>query len=78
MTEAEEITAMADVLVVVGTSLNVYPAAGLLHNAPKDTPVFVVDPGTMEGLPFHVKHIKEKASTGLKKLTDILLRENMQ
>ncbi len=78
MTEAEEITATADVLVVVGTSLNVYPAAGLLHSAPRGTPIYVVDPGTMEGLPMHVKHIKEKASTGLKKLTDILLRENIQ
>jgi len=75
MVEAEEITSRADVLVVVGTSLNVYPAAGLLHRAPHGVPVFVVDPGSMNGLPPRVKHIKEKASTGLKKLTDILLRE---
>jgi len=42
--EAAEIAAPADVLLVVGTSLQVYPAAGLLHYAPADCPVYVIDP----------------------------------
>ncbi|MDR3129910.1 MAG: NAD-dependent deacylase, partial [Tannerellaceae bacterium] len=42
--EAAEITRNAEILVVVGTSLAVYPAAGLLHYAPANIPVFVIDP----------------------------------
>ncbi|RZK61893.1 MAG: NAD-dependent deacylase [Hymenobacter sp.] len=42
--EAADIAGTADVLLVVGTSLQVYPAAGLLHYAPTDCPVYVIDP----------------------------------
>ena len=42
--EAAEIVATADALLVVGTSLQVYPAAGLLHYAPDDCPLYVIDP----------------------------------
>ncbi|AMR25753.1 NAD-dependent deacylase [Hymenobacter psoromatis] len=42
--EAAELVAAADALLVVGTSLQVYPAAGLLHYAPADCPVYVIDP----------------------------------
>jgi NAD-dependent deacetylase len=41
---AAELCAQADALVVVGTSLQVYPAAGLLHVAPAHVPKWVVDP----------------------------------
>lgn len=42
--EAIEITQKADYLVIVGTSMQVYPAAGLLHYTNKDVPVFYIDP----------------------------------
>jgi len=42
--EAIEITQQADYLVVIGTSLQVYPAAGLLHYAKQNVPVFYIDP----------------------------------
>jgi NAD-dependent deacetylase len=42
--EAAEVVATADALLVVGTSLQVYPAAGLLHYAPASCPVYVIDP----------------------------------
>jgi NAD-dependent deacetylase len=42
--EAVSIVGEADVLVVVGTSLQVYPAAGLLHYAQSNIPVFYIDP----------------------------------
>jgi NAD-dependent deacetylase len=42
--EAAETVATADALLVVGTSLQVYPAAGLLHYAPDGCPVYVIDP----------------------------------
>jgi len=42
--EAIQITKQADYLVIIGTSMQVYPAAGLLHYANKNTPVFYIDP----------------------------------
>ena len=45
-----EIVESADMLVVVGTSLQVYPAAGLVGYAPQAAPIHVVDPNTpLEG-----------------------------
>jgi NAD-dependent deacetylase len=44
MEEAVKIVAMADVLLVVGTSLQVYPAAGLINYAPKNCIIYLVDP----------------------------------
>ncbi len=41
---AAEIVARADILLVIGTSLAVYPAAGLIHACPNDTPVYLIDP----------------------------------
>lgn len=42
--EAVTITQQADYFAVVGTSLQVYPAAGLLHYTPLNTPIFYIDP----------------------------------
>ncbi len=42
--EAIAITAQADYFAVIGTSLQVYPASGLLHYTPKNIPVFYIDP----------------------------------
>jgi len=44
MEDAIEITQTADFVVVIGTSLQVYPAAGLMHYAPSNSPVFYIDP----------------------------------
>ena len=55
----------ADILVVVGTSLVVYPAAGLVHYAKPDAPVFVVDPNRPEILIKNVFYIEEKAGKGV-------------
>jgi NAD-dependent deacetylase len=73
MDEAEEITAEADVLVVVGTSLQVYPAAGLVHCVRPGTQVYCVDPAASEySKQSNVIHIPEKAGTGLQKVYDAL------
>ena len=48
--EAMDVVTSADVVVVVGTSLQVYPAAGLVGHAPQHAPIHVVDPNTpLEG-----------------------------
>lgn len=73
MDEAIEIVTECDILVVVGTSLNVYPAAGLAQMAPSDARVFLIDPGTFEYLDPKIKQIKKPATAGFKELISILL-----
>lgn len=41
---AAEITAGADILIIIGTSMQVYPAASLIHYAPTNTPIYFIDP----------------------------------
>lgn len=72
--EATEIVAQADIFVVVGTSLVVYPAAGLVNYVNRNVPVYIVDPGEpafthRNNLTF----IQEKATTGLQQLIAELL-----
>lgn len=62
--EAMKITQTADVLVVVGTSLNVYPAAGLLNYVRRNVPVFLIDPNPVY-VDTQVTFIKEKAGKGV-------------
>ncbi len=66
---ATEICATADIFVVIGTSLNVYPAAGLTAYAPMDAPIFLIDPKPVQwntARPF--THIQKGASEGMKEL----------
>ncbi|MBR9859151.1 NAD-dependent deacylase [bacterium] len=68
MAKAAQIVSESDVLMVVGTSLEVYPAAGLLHFAPPDSEIILVDPGSISvemSLSSRVKHFKSKASEGV-------------
>jgi NAD-dependent deacetylase len=74
MPEAARRVMTADVLVVVGTSLNVYPAAGLVHHAPLHCAIHLVDPGDVHIAGRAVTHWKEKASLGMPKLADALVR----
>ncbi len=74
-TEACEVASKADMMIVVGTSLNVYPAASLLHYAPSGIPIYVVDPGLPElGIwKDKVTHIRKPASVGVPELVEQLL-----
>lgn len=59
----------ADIFVVVGTSLVVYPAAGLVEYAPSEIPKFVIDPNDLKGgLPMGFTHIRAKAVDGVEEL----------
>jgi len=69
---AIELVRQADILVVIGTSLNVYPAAGLLNYAPQGTPVFLIDPKEVRTTRQDIRHIKKGASEGVKELTFLL------
>lgn len=61
----------ADIFVVIGTSLNVYPAAGLLHYVRKGVPVYYIDPNPAS-VPAGVTVLKMGASEGVKKLSELL------
>ncbi|NLA16166.1 MAG: NAD-dependent deacylase [Bacteroidales bacterium] len=77
MTTAIEWTRLADILLVVGTSLAVYPAAGLIDFADEDTPLFLVDPKPAPVRRKHLHVIEQKAVEGLLQLEKILLEHHM-
>jgi NAD-dependent deacetylase len=74
MDEAVKITAEADIFVVVGSSLNVYPAAGLIGYAPANASLWLIDPNDVQ-IPVNrkVEVIKKKASEGIAILSRRLL-----
>jgi len=72
--EAAVLAEEADIFVIVGTSLNVYPAAGLLDYVSPKVPVFLIDPNDMRvPLQRQIVFIREKASVGVKILEEKLL-----
>ncbi|MFO7829944.1 MAG: NAD-dependent deacylase [Bacteroidales bacterium] len=74
--DAAYICEKADLFVVVGTSLNVYPAAGLIDYVPNGTPIFLIDPNDVNASYYsQVTYIQEKATTGVQKLIHILLEK---
>lgn len=69
----------ADIFVVVGTSLVVYPAAGLINCVRPGTPIYYIDPRpAREGLPAGVTVIEEKATQGMVTLDKLLCERERQ
>ncbi len=65
----------ADVFLIIGTSLNVYPAAGLLNYVPRGVPVYLIDPNQVpiaSGRQVHV--IQKGASEGMEELKRLLVK----
>jgi NAD-dependent deacetylase len=75
MDEAASLTGEADIFVVVGSSLNVYPAAGLISYAPAKASLWLIDPKEVV-VPVNrkVEVIREKASRGITILSKRLLK----
>ena len=65
-------------MVVVGTSLNVYPAASLIHYAPANCPIYFVVPAQAEfGMwADRITHIRKPATQGVPELVEKLIAEN--
>jgi NAD-dependent deacetylase len=61
----------ADILIIIGTSLVVYPAAGLMHYAKPDAPIYLIDPNPIN-VGGRVTQIQKGASEGMKELMEIL------
>lgn len=73
---AIQITKQADIMLVIGTSLVVYPAAGLLDYAPADIPLYLVDPKASPVMQYdNLTTIRKKAVEGVPELVDKLLGE---
>lgn len=72
MDEAIEQVSDADILLVIGTSLQVYPAAGLLNYAPKSCQLFVIDPHLENTYTDDSRFFKLSATEGMKKLKELL------
>jgi NAD-dependent deacetylase len=74
---AAELVAEADVLLIIGTSLEVYPAAGLVYAASSDTPIYVIDPKALKSklsLSNQVTQIQASATEGMARFTDELIK----
>ena len=74
---ATQIAGEADIMVVVGTSLAVYPAAMLVRYARTGVPIYVVDPGNpdISMIRNPLTHIKERGAVGVPQLVEMLKNE---
>jgi NAD-dependent deacetylase len=73
---ATKLASVADIMIVIGTSLNVYPAAGLVYYIKKDIPVYLIDPKAemLSGVK-NLTIIREPAGIGVPKLVKELLEK---
>ncbi len=62
----------ADILLIVGTSLQVYPAAGLYRYAKMDTPIYIIDPKDVPVRDGRITHIKDVATKGMETFKNLL------
>jgi NAD-dependent deacetylase len=74
--EAIEVVSKADMMLIVGTSLNVYPAAGLYRYAPLNAPIVVIDPKDVPLRDSRVTHIKAVATKGMEEFKKLLEEKN--
>jgi NAD-dependent deacetylase len=76
MDKANRMAEKAELFVVIGTSLNVYPAAGIINFVPQNVPTWLLDPGE-----FHLdyvkelKHIRKTAVSGIVDLEQELMKQ---
>jgi NAD-dependent deacetylase len=76
ISKAAEWSAQADIYVIIGTSLNVYPAAGLVDYVPRDKLIYIIDPNDIyTTFGRRIEIIKEKAVRGTKILKEKLLKK---
>jgi len=73
--KAMELTAKADILIIIGTSMQVYPAASLINFIKPKTPIYFIDPNPSirENQYPNLKIIAEKASSGVLKVVNELI-----
>ena len=74
---AADIVSQADIMLVIGTSLQVYPAAGLVHYARRGAPIYVIDPKEVDASATagNVTYIRDVATAGMRRLYDQLMKD---
>lgn len=72
MEQAIGIVEKADIILIVGTSLQVYPAAGLYRYASPEAAIYVIDPADVPLFEPRIRHIRKVATEGMKDFIDIL------
>lgn len=70
MEAAIDLVAKADIVLIVGTSLQVYPAAGLYRYSNPDAPVWIIDPGDVAVRDPRLRHIRAVATEGMKQFIE--------
>ncbi len=76
---AAQIMAKADIAIVIGTSLKVYPAAALLMYAPKTALVYIIDPAGISSMgETNYRIMQEAATKAVPRLVDTLLKHNVK
>lgn len=74
--EASRLAAEADIFVIIGTSLNVYPAAGLIDFVPPSVPIYLIDPNKVSVSGYQdIRIIRKSAGEGVRELIRILKDE---
>lgn len=73
MEEAIDIASTADIIIVIGTSMQVYPAAGLIHYVPKHCEIYVIDPNLTNTIAQADNFYRTSATEGMKLLKNRLI-----
>jgi len=74
--EAAKVVSEADIFVIIGTSMNVYPAAGLINYVPDTTPIYIIDPNEVYiAGNSRINVIQKSAGEGVRQLMEELRNE---
>lgn len=77
MEKAMEVCAQADLFLVIGTSMSVYPAAGLINYIPENCEVFVIDPNLSNSYTNTQNYFKTSATEGMELFKKIILEREI-
>jgi NAD-dependent deacetylase len=69
---AAAVVSSADILLIIGTSLNVYPAAGLVGYADRKASIYLIDPNEVSYSGRNITVIREKATIGMRKIREMI------
>lgn len=69
---AVDLVSKADLVLIVGTSLQVYPAAGLYRYAQPSAPIYIIDPAEVPLFDKRIKHIRKVATEGMQEFVGML------
>ena len=72
MEQAIDLVSRADIMLIVGTSLSVYPAAGLYRYASAGVPIYLIDPKDVNTFDRRIRHIRKVATEGMEEFISLI------